>query len=57
MFSTLCKKKFEIEPVEVIYPDGRSCIYPELSLYNMEVSVSYINKCIGVSLEAEEVVV
>lgn len=56
MFSTLCKKKFEIEPVEVIYPDGRSCIYPEISLYNMEVSLSYINKCIGVSLETEEVV-
>ncbi|KAA0058031.1 putative phenylalanine--tRNA ligase beta subunit isoform X2 [Cucumis melo var. makuwa] len=57
MFSTLCKKKFEIEPVEVIYPDGRSCIYPEISLYNMEVSLSYINKCIGVSLETEEVVI
>ncbi|TYK28376.1 putative phenylalanine--tRNA ligase beta subunit isoform X2 [Cucumis melo var. makuwa] len=56
MFSTLCKKKFEIEPVEVIYPDGRSCIYPEISLYNMEVSLSYINKCIGVSLETEEVI-
>ncbi|KAL5544838.1 hypothetical protein UlMin_008622 [Ulmus minor] len=54
-FSAFCLKKFEIEPVEVIYSDGKSYISPDLSVYNMEVSLSYINDCIGVSLEAKEV--
>ncbi|KHN06531.1 Putative phenylalanine--tRNA ligase beta subunit, partial [Glycine soja] len=46
---------FVIEPVEVISSDGKSNIYPDLSVYNMEVSLSYINGLIGVSLEVEEV--
>lgn len=54
-FSAYCEKKFEIEPVEVTYSDGNSYIYPDLSAYNMEVPLSYINGAIGVSLEAEEV--
>ncbi|KAI9117240.1 hypothetical protein K1719_011406 [Acacia pycnantha] len=54
-FSEYCEKKFVIEPVEVISSDGKSCIYPDLSVYNMEVSLSYINGLIGVSLEMEEV--
>ncbi|KAL5183199.1 Phenylalanine--tRNA ligase beta subunit, cytoplasmic [Glycine soja] len=54
-FSEYCENKFVIEPVEVISSDGKSNIYPDLSVYNMEVSLSYINGLIGVSLEAEEV--
>ncbi|XP_048329858.2 phenylalanine--tRNA ligase beta subunit, cytoplasmic [Ziziphus jujuba] len=54
-FSAFCERKFEIEPVEVINSDGRSCVYPDLSVYNMEVSLSYVNSSIGVSLQAEEV--
>ncbi|GMY15424.1 phenylalanine--tRNA ligase beta subunit, cytoplasmic isoform X2 [Fagus crenata] len=54
-FSEYCEKKFEIEPVEVVYSDGKSYIYPDLSVYNMEVSLSYITSLIGVPLEADEV--
>ncbi|CAK7339688.1 unnamed protein product [Dovyalis caffra] len=54
-FSAYCQRKFEVEPVEVIYSDGRSYIYPDLSFYNMEVPLSYITGSIGVSLEAEKV--
>ncbi|XP_010529813.1 PREDICTED: phenylalanine--tRNA ligase beta subunit, cytoplasmic-like isoform X1 [Tarenaya hassleriana] len=54
-FSGYCETKFEIEPVEVIYDDGKSQIYPDLSVYDMEVPLSYITDLIGVSLEAEEV--
>ncbi|XP_014509888.1 phenylalanine--tRNA ligase beta subunit, cytoplasmic [Vigna radiata var. radiata] len=54
-FSEYCADKFVIEPVEVISSDGKSNIYPDLSVYNMEVSLSYITGLIGVSLEAEEV--
>ncbi|KAM3703336.1 hypothetical protein ACB094_04G091700 [Castanea mollissima] len=55
MFSEYCERKFEIEPVEVIYSDGKSYIYPDLSVYNMEVSLSYITGAIGVPLKADEV--
>ncbi|KAJ0768792.1 putative phenylalanine--tRNA ligase [Helianthus annuus] len=55
MFSVYCKQKFEVEPVEVTYPDGKSSICPELSPYDMKVSLSYINRIAGVSLEANKV--
>ncbi|XP_004299260.1 PREDICTED: probable phenylalanine--tRNA ligase beta subunit-like [Fragaria vesca subsp. vesca] len=55
-FSSYCERKFEIEPVEVIYPDGKSYVYPDLSVYNMDVSLSYINRKIGLSLGADEVI-
>lgn len=55
MFSVYCERKFEVEPVEVIYTDGKSYIYPDLSLYQMVVPLSYINSAVGVSLPAHEV--
>ncbi|KAF2325660.1 hypothetical protein GH714_032315 [Hevea brasiliensis] len=54
-FSAYCKRKFEVEPVEVIYSDGKAYVYPDLSSYNMEVPLSYITGSIGVSFRAEEV--
>ncbi|KAE9602240.1 hypothetical protein Lal_00049746 [Lupinus albus] len=54
-FSEYCENKFVVEPVEVIYSDGESHIYPDLSVYNMEVSLPYLSGLIGVSLKAEEV--
>ncbi|XP_042062264.1 phenylalanine--tRNA ligase beta subunit, cytoplasmic-like [Salvia splendens] len=54
MFSMYCERKFEVEPVEVTYTDGRSYVSPDLSLYQMEVPISYITKLIGVSLPAHE---
>ncbi|KAL4559270.1 hypothetical protein LXL04_031407 [Taraxacum kok-saghyz] len=55
MFSVYCERKFEVEPVEVIYPDGKSHICPQLSPYDMDVSLSYINGIAGVTLEANKV--
>ncbi|KAK4490066.1 hypothetical protein RD792_000720 [Penstemon davidsonii] len=55
MFSVYCQNKFEVEPVEVIYPDGKSYICPDLSLYQMVVPLSYITTVVGVSLPAHEV--
>ncbi|KAG5565415.1 hypothetical protein RHGRI_001338 [Rhododendron griersonianum] len=55
MFSTYCERKFEVEPVEVIYSDGRSYVYPDISLYHMEVPLSYITDIVGVPLEENEV--
>ncbi|KAJ0536263.1 putative phenylalanine--tRNA ligase [Helianthus annuus] len=55
MFSVYCKQKFMVEPVEVTYPDGKSYSCPELSPYDMKVSLSYINHIAGISLEANKV--
>ena len=55
MFSVYCERKFEVEPVEVIYSDGKSYICPELSPYDMEVSLTYINDIAGDTLEANKV--
>ncbi|KAL7223202.1 hypothetical protein ACSBR1_024798 [Camellia fascicularis] len=55
MFSVYCERKFEVEPVEVIYSDGKSSVCPDLSLYHMEVPLSYVTEIVGVPLEANEV--
>lgn len=54
-FSEYCKRKYEVEPVEVIYADGKSYVCPDLSVYNMEVPLPYISGSIGVSLKPDEV--
>jgi len=54
-FSEFCARKFEIEPVEVTYDDGKSYIYPDLAVYDMEVPLSFITDSIGVSLKVEQV--
>ncbi|KAF5188591.1 Phenylalanine--trna ligase beta subunit [Thalictrum thalictroides] len=56
MFSMYCKRKFEVEPVEVISSDGHSCVYPDLSAYSMEVPLSKITGRIGVSADANQVI-
>ncbi|THU64374.1 hypothetical protein C4D60_Mb01t25810 [Musa balbisiana] len=56
MFSEYCENKFEIEPIEVVNSDGKSNIYPDLSIMKMEVPLSDIVDPIGISLDATEVV-
>jgi len=48
-----------IQPSSLYLQYGSYCenIYPDLSIYNMEVSLSYITRLIGVSLDAEEVII
>ncbi|XP_027149506.1 phenylalanine--tRNA ligase beta subunit, cytoplasmic [Coffea eugenioides] len=55
MFSVYCKEKFQVEPVKVIYPDGKSYSCPDLSVYHMDVPLSYITRIVGVSLPEKEV--
>ncbi|PKA65024.1 putative phenylalanine--tRNA ligase beta subunit [Apostasia shenzhenica] len=69
MFSEYCESKFEVEPVEVLYPDDRQTedctsegdfkgknIYPDLSVNTMDVSLSAIRGRIGITLGVEEVI-
>ncbi|KAK9118705.1 hypothetical protein Scep_016798 [Stephania cephalantha] len=55
MFSMYCERKYEVEPVEVVSADGKSCIYPDFSAFKMEVPLSKITGRIGVSVEASQV--
>jgi phenylalanyl-tRNA synthetase beta chain len=49
MFSEYCENKFEVEPVEVVYHDGSKTVYPDLSCYKMEVSLSDLIGPIGIT--------
>ncbi|KAL3513523.1 hypothetical protein ACH5RR_026240 [Cinchona calisaya] len=55
IFSVYCEEKFQVEPVKVIYPDGKMFCYPDLSVYHMDVPLSYITSIVGVSLPVKEV--
>lgn len=55
MFSVYCQRKFEVEPVKVVNADGKSFLYPDLSVYDMPVPLSYITSMVGVSLPVKEV--
>ncbi|CAM0949725.1 unnamed protein product [Alopecurus aequalis] len=56
MFSEYCENKFEVEPVEVVSYDGSRAIYPDLSCYKMEASLSDIVGRIGISLDETQVI-
>ncbi|XP_051963610.1 phenylalanine--tRNA ligase beta subunit-like [Xyrauchen texanus] len=55
MFSEFCGEPFTAEEAEVVYPDGRMCVYPELA-YRMEtLSGDFINKKVGINESAESI--
>ncbi|KAJ3084245.1 phenylalanyl-tRNA synthetase [Rhizoclosmatium globosum] len=56
MFSEYCKEKFTVEPVEVVQTDGKSVMYPDLSMRHMETSAPYINKLIGTDIPRDKIV-
>ncbi|KAM8804923.1 SYFB ligase, partial [Eudromia elegans] len=49
MFSEYCEEPFSVEAAEVIYPNGKTHIYPELAYRTEKVTPEYINKKIGIS--------
>jgi phenylalanyl-tRNA synthetase beta chain len=57
-FDTLCLTEMSllsIEPVKIIYPDGRVVISPDLSSRQTQANASYINACTGLNLSASQV--
>jgi len=44
-----------IEPVKIIYPDGRVVISPDLSWRQTQAHASYVNSCTGLNLSATQV--
>ncbi|KAK2880709.1 hypothetical protein Q8A67_017977 [Cirrhinus molitorella] len=55
MFSEYCEEPFTVEEAEVVYPDGRSCVYPDLAYRTETLSGDFINKRVGIDESAESV--
>ncbi|CAD5114391.1 DgyrCDS3526 [Dimorphilus gyrociliatus] len=55
MFSEHCKEQFVCENVEVVYPDGKSYLYPELSYRKERVSTAEINKSLGIQADSDKI--
>lgn len=55
MFSEYCEEPFTVEEAEVVYPDGRSCVYPELAYRTETLSGDFINKRVGINKSAESI--
>lgn len=55
MFSEYCDEPFTVEEAEVVYPDGRLCVYPELAYRTETLSGDFINKRVGINESAESI--
>ncbi|KAG7471072.1 hypothetical protein MATL_G00120500 [Megalops atlanticus] len=53
MFSEYCEEPFTVEEAEVVYPDGRVCMYPELAYRKETLSGDFINQKVGINESAE----
>lgn len=56
MFSEYCEEPFTVEPVEIISEhNGESRIEPVVGDRETTAEISYINSCLGLQLDAEEI--
>ncbi|KAJ2665972.1 phenylalanine--tRNA ligase subunit beta [Coemansia sp. RSA 1199] len=55
MFSKYCAEPFTVEPVEVVYPDGKKFVYPDLEQRTMSTTGKYLNGIIGIEKSNEEI--
>ncbi|RVE64728.1 hypothetical protein OJAV_G00128650 [Oryzias javanicus] len=55
MFSQYCSRPFTVEEAEVVYPDGKTCIYPELAYRKEKLSGEFINRKVGISEPTEKI--
>lgn len=55
MFSEYCEVPFTVEPVRLVWPNGKETITPDLSSRATTASAEYINSCTGLSLSAAEI--
>uniref|UniRef100_A0A3P9P1Q0 Phenylalanine--tRNA ligase beta subunit n=1 Tax=Poecilia reticulata TaxID=8081 RepID=A0A3P9P1Q0_POERE len=55
MFSEYCAQPFTVEQAEVVYPDGKTCIYPELAYRKEKLSGEFINKKVGIRESTERI--
>uniref|UniRef100_A0A8C5HPJ3 Elongation factor 1-beta n=1 Tax=Gouania willdenowi TaxID=441366 RepID=A0A8C5HPJ3_GOUWI len=55
MFSQYCSQPFTVEEAEVVYPDGKTCLYPELPYRKEKLSGEFVNRKIGINESTETV--
>ncbi|KAK6483823.1 phenylalanine--tRNA ligase beta subunit-like [Huso huso] len=55
MFSEYCDEPFTVEAAEVVYPDGKTCIYPELPYRKETITSDFINKKVGFNETPESI--
>uniref|UniRef100_A0A1A8U527 Elongation factor 1-beta n=1 Tax=Nothobranchius furzeri TaxID=105023 RepID=A0A1A8U527_NOTFU len=55
MFSEYCLQPFTVEEAEVVCPDGRTIIYPELAYRKEKLSAEFINRKVGINESAESI--
>ncbi|KAG7479643.1 phenylalanine-tRNA ligase beta subunit [Solea senegalensis] len=55
MFSEYCSQPFTVEEAEVVYPDGKACIYPELAYRKEKLSSKFINHKVGINESTEKI--
>lgn len=55
MFSEYCSQPFTVEEAEVVYPDGKTCIYPELAYRKEKMSSEFINRKVGINESTEKI--
>ncbi|XP_075956487.1 phenylalanine--tRNA ligase beta subunit [Anarhichas minor] len=55
MFSEYCSQPFTVEEAEVVYPDGKTCKYPELAYRKEKLSSEFVNKKVGINESTEKI--
>lgn len=55
MFSVYCEQPFTAEEAEVVYPDGRTCMYPELAYRKEKLSGDFVNRKVGINESTEHI--
>ncbi|XP_069545558.1 phenylalanine--tRNA ligase beta subunit [Brachyistius frenatus] len=55
MFSEYCSQPFTVEEAEVVYPDGKTCMYPELAYRKEKLSSDFINRKVGINESTENI--
>ncbi|TDH15215.1 hypothetical protein EPR50_G00028910 [Perca flavescens] len=55
MFSEYCSQPFTVEEAEVVYPDGKTCKYPELAYRKEKLSSEFINRKVGINESTEKI--
>ncbi|KAM6932541.1 phenylalanine--tRNA ligase beta subunit isoform 2-T2 [Lycodopsis pacificus] len=55
MFSEYCSQPFTVEEAEVVYPDGKTCKYPELAYRKEKLSSEFVNKKVGINESTETI--
>jgi phenylalanyl-tRNA synthetase beta chain len=55
-FSQYCARPFTVEPVKIVYPDGREELTPDLDERDMDLDVDYVTGRLGVELSSDQIV-